>query len=35
VLEGCEEFMSQERIAVATECIPLPGVELVDGVVKA
>jgi hypothetical protein len=34
VLEGGEEFMSQERIAVSTECIPLPRVELVDGVMK-
>jgi hypothetical protein len=34
VLEGGKEFVPQERIAVATECIPLPRVELVDGVMK-
>jgi hypothetical protein len=35
VLEGGEEFMPQEGIAISTECIPLPPVELVDGVMKA
>jgi hypothetical protein len=35
VLEGSEEFMTQERIAVAPERIPLSRVELVDALVKA
>ena len=35
VLEGREELMPQERVAISPERIPLPRVELVDAVVKA
>jgi hypothetical protein len=34
MLERCEEFVPQERIAIAPERIPLPRVELVDAVVE-
>ena len=33
VLERGEEFMTQERVAVAPERVPLPWIELVDAVV--
>jgi hypothetical protein len=32
VLQRGQEFMSQERIAISSEGIPLPGVELIDAV---
>ncbi len=35
VLEGCEELVSQERVAISSQGIPLPRVELVDAVMKA
>jgi hypothetical protein len=35
VLERGEEFMTQERVAVAPERIPFSRVELVDTLVKA
>jgi hypothetical protein len=33
VLEGRKEFVSQERVAISSQGIPLPRVELVDAVV--
>jgi hypothetical protein len=35
VLEGSEELVSQERIAISSQSIPLLWVELVDAVMKA